>query len=110
MTFPTAPFERPSDSLQGDYTGADLLTSRNNVRLPAFHRLNIGVTLTGKLHNGMRYSWNFGLYNAYCHMNAFTLTKDYVPKRPLDDPGWHRNFQVFSLIPVIPNISYNLYF
>lgn len=108
--FPTAPFERPSDSLQGDYTGADLLTSRNNVRLPAFHRLNIGVTLTGKLHNGMRYSWNFGLYNAYCHMNAFTLTKDYVPKRPLYDPGWHRNFQVFSLIPVIPNISYTLNF
>ena len=43
-------------------------------------------------------------------MNAFTLTKDYVPKRPLDDPGWHRNFQVFSLIPVIPNISYTLNF
>lgn len=108
--FPDAPFERPADKGKGDYTGAGFLGERNNVRLPAFHRLNLSLTIDGKLKSGRRYSWNFGLYNAYCHMNAFTVTKEHLYVVDKENPLWHRNFQVFSLIPILPSVSYTLYF
>ena len=41
---------------------------RNNFRLPASHRLNLGVNFNKKTKHGMR-TWNISLYNAYNAMN-----------------------------------------
>lgn len=44
------------------------ISQRNNFRLPASHRLNIGINFNKKTKHGMR-TWNISLYNAYNAMN-----------------------------------------
>ena len=87
-------------------SGLDYYSSRNNVRLPAYHRLDLGMSIFKKLKNGGRTIWNFSIYNAYCHMNAMTIRKDdFVGP---DDES--RSFQKFSLIPIVPSVSYTYEF
>ena len=81
------------------------------MRLPAFHRLNLSLTVTGKLRKGLRYEWNFGLYNAYWHKNAFSVKKDNILYGDgWNGNGWNRSFKVLSLIPILPSVSYTLKF
>ena len=87
-------------------SGLGYYSERNNIRLPAYHRLDLGMSLFKTLGNGARTIWNFSLYNAYCHMNAMTIRKDdYVGG---GDPT--RSFQKFSLIPVVPSVSWTYEF
>lgn len=87
-------------------TGIGYISDRNNIRLPAYHRLDLGMSLYKNLNNGRRTIWNFSLYNAYCHMNAITIVK----------AGWgspyakHKKFQKLSLLPVIPSVSWTYEF
>lgn len=83
-------------------SGLDYYSERNNVRLPAYSRLDIGMSIYKNLKNGHRTIWNFSLYNAYCRMNAMTIRKDDFVS--YDDKN--RSFQKFSLIPVVPSVSY----
>ena len=77
----------------------------NNYQLPFYHRLDLGV----KVRNRHGY-WNFGLYNAYCHMNTLAIRKSDRFEVILSPSGVEYNsfpvFQKVSLIPVIPSISY----
>ncbi len=109
--FPGYPTPLPQRPAYGDNIGADYYTGRNNVRLPAFHRLNLSLTVTGKLRKGLRYEWNFGLYNAYWHKNAFSVKKDNILYGDgWNGNGWNRSFKVLSLIPILPSVSYTLKF
>lgn len=106
--FPDAPTNGVGDS-GFDWeqsSGIDYFSSRNNIRMPAYHRLDIGMSLFKKLRNGRRTIWNFGLYNAYCRMNTMTIHKDNY----MDSYRPHRVFQKFSLIPVVPSVSYTYEF
>lgn len=49
---------------------------RNNYRLPASHRLNIGINFNRKTKHGMRI-WNISLYNAYNSMNPAWVYRAY---------------------------------
>lgn len=75
--------------------------SRNNFRTPAYHRLDISVSLTKKLKKGERV-WVLGLYNAYSNPNPYYL---YFDK---NENGKLRLYQ-YSLFPILPSISYNRY-
>lgn len=109
--FPDAPSVDIGDYVGGDdqLTGIGYYPERNNIRLPAYHRLDLGASLFKPLKGGRMIVWNFGLYNAYCHMNAMTIQKD-----PYNDDyqgqGWHRTFRTFSLLPVIPSFSFTYKF
>lgn len=87
-------------------SGLDYYHSRNNVRLPAYHRLDLGMSIFKKLKNGAVTIWNFSIYNAYCRMNAMTIRKDDFVGA--GDPN--RSFQKFSLIPVVPSVSWTYEF
>ena len=78
------------------------IESRNNYRMPAFHRLDLGVNFHKKTRYGSR-TWSFGLYNAYSRQNPFFL---YFSQ---DDRGNQRLTQL-SLFPIIPSINYNFKF
>ena len=87
-------------------------TSRNNVRLPAYHRLDIGASFTRQLGKGRKGVWRVGLYNAYCHFNPMTVRRrEWVSfgsnnaARP-----WDVHYETFSIFPIIPNVSYSYYF
>ncbi|MDE5850407.1 MAG: hypothetical protein K2H38_09715, partial [Muribaculaceae bacterium] len=87
-------------------SGLDYYSERNNVRLPAYHRLDLGMNIYRNLKNGRRAIWNFSLYNAYCRMNAMTICKeDFVS---YDQKN--RSFRKLSLIPIVPSVSYSYEF
>ncbi len=106
--FPDAPSVNPS---WNEHTGVDYYSGRNNIRMPAYHRLDLGMSIHKKMRNGRTGTWNFGLYNAYCRMNPITIKKDDVNKIwETDKDNWHRTFKTLSFIPVIPSVSYTYSF
>ena len=86
--------------------GVGYVADRNNLRLPAYHRLDLGMSLYKNLKNGARTIWNFSLYNAYCHMNAITIVKGGYGSPYAN----HKKFQTLSLLPVIPSVSWTYEF
>ncbi len=107
--FPDAPHtgENSSFSDWNQLTGLGYTPRRNNIRMPAYHRLDISAALHVKTKKGRMSTWNFGLYNAYCHMNAMTIKKD---SEIYENGSLRRGFRTLSLLPIIPSISYTYEF
>lgn len=79
--------------------GLDYFTERNNVRLPAYHRLDLGINIYRPKKNGHLGIWNISVYNAYCQMNPITIHKrSWI--------NYSHYFETLSLLPIIPSISY----
>lgn len=94
-----------------EITGVDYYSKRNNIRMPAYHRLDLGMSIHRLLKNGKKGIWNVSLYNAYCRMNPITIKKDDVNKIwEAKGNQWNRVFKTFSFIPVIPSVSYTYIF
>ncbi|MBI5217623.1 MAG: TonB-dependent receptor [Bacteroidia bacterium] len=84
-------------------------TERNGYRMPAYHRLDIGVTWQRKKtdpdsHRGES-NWNFSCYNAYGRENAYTITFQEDP----DDATKTQAIQT-TLFRWVPSVSYNFKF
>ncbi len=77
------------------------IETRNNYRMPNYHRLDLGVNFHKKMKHGVR-TWSFGLYNAYSRQNPFFL---YFSK----ESGSTQLYQI-SLFPIIPSFRYNFKF
>lgn len=82
---------------------------KNNVRLPAYHRLDLGVNIYRRLKRGRTGIWNVSLYNAYSRMNPIMIIKD-NQKQTTDGTRLYPRFRKFSLFPVIPSVSYTYKF
>lgn len=82
--------------------------SRNNVQLPSYHRLDVGVSLYCPKKNGRMGIWNFSLYNAYCRMNPVSVRLYHTNSSMGENTSWE--VQTFSLLPVIPSFSYTYKF
>jgi TonB dependent receptor/CarboxypepD_reg-like domain/TonB-dependent Receptor Plug Domain len=80
-------------------------TERNGYRMPAYHRMDLSATYEKKRAGRYQSSWNFGLYNAYAHENAYTITFEDNP----DDPTRTRAVQT-ALFKFVPSITYNFKF
>lgn len=74
---------------------------RNNYRMPAFHKLDIGINFTKKLKHGTRV-WNISIYNVYNRQNPFMLYFKTID-------GNIKLVQM-SLFPIIPSFSYSYRF
>ncbi len=91
--------------------------SRNNVRIPNFHRLDVSATLhgkkykkNGKLRKNSDY-WVFGFYNVYARRNPFSIyfsqgTERQVTGQPIETFAT----QVAIIGTIVPAISYNFNF
>lgn len=82
---------------------------KNNVRLPAYHRLDLGVSIHRPLKHGRSGIWNISLYNAYSRMNPIMIEKD-NRKQTMGGQHLEPRFRQFSLFPVIPSVSYTYKF
>jgi len=111
-TFPTSRYE-----LQGYTVPHNDNSARNDVRIPAYHRLDISMNLKGKKfkRNGQERKnqdyWTFGLYNLYNRENAFSIyfaESDGVPV-PGRAPDTEA-YQFSVLGSIVPSISYNFKF
>ena len=74
---------------------------RNSFRMPAYHRLDIGLTFTSK--KSWEKSLNIGLYNAYMHWNTYYI---YYNKSKTNNSS----FRKVSFFPIMPFISFNFKF
>jgi hypothetical protein len=82
-----------------------LYTERNGYRMPAYHRLDLGVTWIRRNTEKFESSWNFSIYNAYGRENAYTINF----RQNADDPNKTEAVQV-TLFRWIPAITYNFKF
>lgn len=111
-TFPTSRY-----LVQGMLIPHNANESRNNVRLPAYHRLDISFRLEGKTvkRNGKERKnsdyWVFGVYNAYARKNPFSIYFTQGDERVAQGSPINSEARQLSIIgTVVPSVSYNFNF
>ncbi len=100
FTAPVARINLPSAN--GFNEVYDRYSDRNSLKMPAYHRLDLGFNWHYKTNWGEA-SWNVSVYNAYSRQNPFFLylSNDYLGNRTVNQ---------VSLFPIIPSISYQFKF
>lgn len=93
MTAPYAKYEIDGDTYY-------YYAKRNEQRAPAYHRLDLGLNYTKQMRKFTK-TWNFGLYNAYCHYNPFMV---HFKESPSQAPTETRAI-VTTLLGIVPYIS-----
>ena len=107
LTLPAGKYE------YGNYH-PDVLTERNGYRLPAFHRLDLSVTLSPRknAHRKWKGQWVFSVYNVYNRQNPFTI---YTRSKQDEDgnilgDGTEKEARLIYLFPILPSVTYNFKF
>jgi hypothetical protein len=80
-------------------------TNRNGYRMPDYHRLDLGVTLTNKKREKFESSWNFSVYNAYARKNTYSISF----RESENDPSKTEAVR-YSLFQIVPSVTYNFKF
>ncbi len=86
---------------------------RNSYRMPAYHRLDISVTWTGKqkhIFKSIPYqnSWNFSVYNVYNRHNPYFIFFD--NQGSIQEGNLVVTAKQVSLFPILPSITWNFKF
>jgi hypothetical protein len=89
----------PHDGFKHEY----YYSSPNNVKMPAYHRLDAGFNFKKTTKRGNESIWNLSVYNAYCRMNPIWAAVDY------NGQGKFLG-KAYGIIPIIPSFSYTLRF
>ncbi len=98
VTFPSGKYE-----IEG--TTVNMYTERNGHRMPAYHRLDLGVTLKGKERKRYESSVDLSIYNVYSRKNAYSIRFE----EDEDDPS-KTVAKKLSLFPIVPSVTYNFRF
>ncbi|MBX2900003.1 MAG: TonB-dependent receptor [Cyclobacteriaceae bacterium] len=111
-TFPTSRYV-----IQGILIPYNAEGGRNNVRLPAYHRLDIAFRLEGKTvkANGKARKnsdyWVFGVYNVYARKNPFSIYFTQGDERVAQGSPLNSEARQLAIIGTfIPSVSYNFKF
>ncbi len=80
------------------------IDGRNEQRLPAYHRLDLGFNFYNT-YSWARQKFSVGLFNAYNRRNPFFIDVGASDSNPND----FQTFQ-YSILPIFPSISYSLSF
>ncbi|NOZ47160.1 MAG: TonB-dependent receptor, partial [Chlorobi bacterium] len=71
--------------------------SRNNFRMPAYHRLDLSINFHKKKKSSER-TFSIGVFNLYSRLNAFYITESFG------------KLYKYSLFPIIPSVNYSIHF
>ena len=101
LTFPTTRY-----SIQGYTIPHNDLDTRNNVRIPVYHRLDVSATLQGKKNPTRRWQseWVFSVYNVYSRRNPFSI---YFAQ---SNSGATEAVRLSVVGNFIPSVTYNFKF
>ncbi|MBO7522772.1 MAG: hypothetical protein J6T30_02840 [Bacteroidales bacterium] len=89
---------------------------RNSGRMQDYHRLDVGMNYHTTNKRGRRVDWNFSVYNIYNRHNAYYYYYNDTDKDEIYNPvywgdGIHSlKLYKMSCFPIIPTVSYKLYF
>jgi hypothetical protein len=113
FTIPVAQYEEinepvsPSDPFYPTYwsTNIDYINSRNNVRILAYHRLDVGISFIKHKKNGNIRTWNISVLNVYNRMNPFFYFVNQYS-------ATNATAEIIgtTLVPFLPGFSYSLKF
>lgn len=97
-----------------EYRGRQVVyfSERNKYRLPAYHRLDIGLTYEGNLKKTKKVhpSFTLGVYNLYGHKNVYSVYyKSDVPSSR-NDYNRYGLYQLSIIGVPIPSLTFNLSF
>lgn len=87
--------------------------SRNNFRIPSYHRLDLSATLNSKEKEGKRWKgdWVFSIYNVYNRRNPFSIFfRQGTIRPPVGTPIETEAVQFSVIGSFIPAIAYNFTF
>lgn len=95
--------------IEDEYNPKFVYSKRNNGRLPAYHRLDIGAVRKLRATRGRKAELNLGVYNAYNRRNPVYL--DLRVEREGGNP-YPKSIGAsqYSLFPLLPYITYSLKF
>ena len=91
----------------GYYAMTDVYSEPNNVKLPDYHRLDLGFNFIRNTKRGNISIWNLSVYNAYCRTNPITAYTEY---EYIDGVQVAYYAAGLGIIPIIPTFSYTLKF
>ena len=92
----------PSGKYEVNGTIVPYYTERNGYRMPAYHRLDIGLTWYMKERKKFEHNLNVSFYNVYARENPYTITFQENP----DNPAETQAVQT-TLFKLVPSITYN---
>lgn len=106
-TFPTSRLEQ-----QGYVFPHNANDSRNNFRIPNYHRLDISATLKPKESNKRwKGEWVFSIYNVYNRRNPFSIFfRQELGRPPINGPVNTEAIKLSVIGNFIPSVSYNFKF
>ena len=87
--------------------GSYVYLEPNNVKLPDYHRLDVGMNFVKNTKRGNTSIWNLSVYNAYCRTNPIMAMDEY---KSLDGKVIANYGSAMGIIPIIPTFSYTLKF
>ena len=82
---------------------------RNNFRLPAYHRLDVGVNFHKQKKHGVR-TFSISVYNLYNRQNPFMVYESNRYSTTINGKHYNSALVQLSLFPIIPSLSYNYKF
>lgn len=92
------------------FTLSPVYPERSNFRMPAYHRLDLGIILKLRPKHGNA-DLTFSAYNAYSRLNAYFISFEAKDNGTgiVGTPGGYKPKAV-TLFPIIPSITYNFKF
>jgi hypothetical protein len=87
-------------------------SDRNKYRLPAYHRLDISVSLDESLKKKKKWkgSWNFSVLNVYGRKNAYSIFYQKSTPTPENDYQVFHLYKMYLIGIPLPTITYNFIF
>jgi outer membrane receptor protein involved in Fe transport len=86
-----------NDIYRPGYSDAHIYEGKNNYRMPAYHRLDVGLSIKNK-----NSEWHIGVYNAYNRMNPYYYF--------LEKSGDSYVTKQRTLFPILPSVSWSWFF
>jgi hypothetical protein len=103
------PFTVPTSRYYMDGELVDQYTSRNNVRLPAYHRLDLSATYKPKTTSKrFKSEWVFAIYNVYNQMNPAFVYFD--NQGSTNENNFVTKTKSVTLLPFMPSVTYKFSF
>lgn len=115
ITLPTQRVDEANIPFQWDYyyngrnEKYEHYGQRNNYRMPAYHRMDVGFNFHKQKKHGIR-TWNVSFYNAYSRQNPYFLYFESTSDFDYTQTNKTRRLKQLSLFPILPSISYSYKF